>query len=77
MKQILRDLGLIKPVSLFNLPCLLWITGREVGVKSAGLPASPEVDLAAGLAPTGGLTGSRICLSRLPESQQGKLNALD
>lgn len=73
MKQISRDPALIKTVSLLTSPYLLWITGREVGVKSASLPASPEVNLAASLAPTGELTGSRICLSRLPESQQGKL----
>lgn len=76
MKQISKDPGLIK-TACSHPPYLLWITEREVGVKSAGLPASRGVKLAADLAPTGGLTGSRICLSRLPESQQGKLNALD
>lgn len=56
---------------------LQWIIGREVGVKSAGPSASLGVNLAGCLAHTGELTGSRICLSSVPESQQGKLNALD
>lgn len=51
--------------------------GREAGVKSEGLLASLGVNLAACLAHSVGLTGSRICLSSLHESQQGKLNAGD